>query len=67
MPSASLLRSETISFKKTGVVIVVNELTDDEYLFIRHCSNSPLKFRIVSILNKKKHLPVIQNMIDKKM
>jgi hypothetical protein len=38
------------------------------FLFIRqYCSNSPLKFRIVSILKKKKYFPVIQNMIDKKM
>jgi hypothetical protein len=63
-----LLESETIISQNWCVVIVENELTDDEYLFIRHCSNSPFKIQdIVSILNKKKHLPVIQNMIDKKM
>ena len=67
MPSALLLESETIISQKTGVVIVENELTDDEYLIYQALQQqSSLKIQdIVSILNKKNIFPVIQNMIDK--
>ena len=67
MPSALLLESETIISQKTAVFIDENVLSDDEYLIYEALQHqSSLKIQdIMSILNKKNILPVIQKLVDK--
>ncbi|WP_348797228.1 replication restart helicase PriA [Flavobacterium adhaerens] len=67
MPSAMLLESETIISRKNDLIIDDTLLSNDEYLIFEALqTQSSLKIQeIISILNKKNILPVIQKMIDK--
>jgi len=67
MPSALLLESETIITRKNDSFIDQNLLSDDEYLVYEALQQqSSLKIEdIISILNKKNIIPVIQKLIDK--
>jgi primosomal protein N' (replication factor Y) len=67
MPIALLLESETVITKKNDLLVDESSLSDDEYLVYEALQNqSSLKIQdIISILNKKTVLPVIQKMIDK--
>jgi primosomal protein N' (replication factor Y) len=69
MPSAMLLESETVVTAKLDSNIEEGQLSDEEYLVYQALQQqSTLKINdIVSILNKKNILPVIQKMIDKNM
>ena len=67
MPSALLLESETIISQKNDNFIDEKQLSDDEYLVYQAIQQqSSLKIQdVISILNKKNVLPVIQKLIDK--
>lgn len=67
MPSALLLESETIISQKTDFFVDESQLSDDEFLVYQALQQqSSLKVQdIISILNKKSILPVIQKLIDK--
>lgn len=67
MPSALLLESETIISQKTESFVDETQLSDEEFLIYEALQyQSSLKIQdIVSILNKKNVLPVIQKLIAK--
>ena len=67
MPSALLLESETIISQKNDNFVDETQLSDDEYLIYQALQKqSSLKIQdVISILNKKNVLPVIQKLIDK--
>ena len=67
MPSAFLLESETLISKNHEIFVYEKELTDDEFLIYEALQRqSFLKVQdIISILNKKTILPVIQKLINK--
>ena len=67
MPSALLLESETIISQKNDNFVDETQLSDDEYLVYQALQKqSSLKIQdVISILNKKNVLPVIQKLIDK--
>ncbi|MFW0736139.1 replication restart helicase PriA [Flavobacterium sp. T12S277] len=64
-PSGLLLESETIISYKVDAVVDQDELTDDEFLVYEALQQqSSLKVQeIISMLNKKNILPVLQKMI----
>ncbi|GIQ59926.1 primosomal protein N' [Flavobacterium collinsii] len=64
-PSGLLLESETIISYKVDAVVDQNELSDDEFLVYEALQQqSSLKVQeIISMLNKKNILPVLQKMI----
>jgi primosomal protein N' (replication factor Y) len=67
MPSMLLLESETIISSKKDITIDEQLLTDDEFLIyeaLQHQSSLKVE-TVVDILNKKKVLPLIQNLIQK--
>lgn len=67
MPSMLLLESETIISPKKDITIDEQSLTDDEFLIyeaLQHQSSLKVE-TVVDILNKKKVLPLIQNLIQK--
>ncbi|MFB3387141.1 primosomal protein N' [Flavobacterium sp. LAR06] len=66
-PSGLLLESETIISHKVDVVVNENELSDDEFLVYEALQQqSSLKVQeIISILNKKNILPVLQKLMEK--
>jgi len=66
-PSGLLLESETIISHKVDVAVNQNELSDDEFLVYEALQQqSSLKVQeIISILNKKNILPVLQKLMDK--
>lgn len=67
VPSALLLESETIVSATVGVFPDTTTLTDDEYLVVEALQRqSSLQLQeIVSILNKKNVVPLIQKLMDK--
>ena len=67
LPSAFLLESETLISKNHEIFVDEKELTDDEFLIYEALQRqSFLKVQdIISILNKKTILPVIQKLINK--
>ena len=67
LPSALLLESETIISFQSAYFVDQSLLTDDEYLVYEALQKqSSLKIQdIMSILNKKNVLPVIQKLVDK--
>ncbi|QOG01509.1 primosomal protein N' [Flavobacterium sp. MDT1-60] len=66
-PSGLLLESETIISHKIDVIVNQNELSDDEFLVYEALQQqSSLKVQeIISILNKKNILPVLQKLMEK--
>lgn len=67
MPSMLLLESETVISPKKDITIDEQSLTDDEFLIyeaLQHQSSLKVE-TVVDILNKKKVLPLIQNLIQK--
>ncbi|MFB9107099.1 replication restart helicase PriA [Flavobacterium gyeonganense] len=66
-PVGLLLESETIISHKPNVTVKDSELSDDEFLIYKALHHqSSLKVQdIISILNKKNILPVLQKMISK--
>ncbi|KAF2340462.1 replication restart helicase PriA [Flavobacterium tistrianum] len=66
-PSGLLLESETIISHKPDVVVNDSELSDDEFLIYEalHHQSSLKVHEIVSILNKKNILPILQKLIAK--
>lgn len=66
-PSGLLLESETIISHKVDVIVNQNELSDEEYLVYEALQQqSSLKVQeIISILNKKNILPVLQKLMEK--
>jgi primosomal protein N' (replication factor Y) len=66
MPSALLLKSETVISQKTNTIADTSLLSDDEFLVYEaataKCSKSSGYY---FILNKKNIFPVIQKLIDK--
>lgn len=69
LPSALLLESETIISQKTNQFIDETQLTDDEFLIYQALQQqSSLKVQdIMSILNKKSVLPILQKLIAKEI
>ena len=67
MPSALLLESETVISHKQDVFVDESQLSDDEFLVYQALQQqSSLKVQdIISILNKKNIVPVLQKLIDK--
>ena len=67
MPSALLLESETVITHKQDVFVDESQLSDDEFLVYQALQQqSSLKVQdIISILNKKNIVPVLQKLIDK--
>lgn len=67
LPSALLLESETIISYQSASFVDESLLTDDEYLVYEALQQqSSLKIQdIMSILNKKNVLPVIQKLVEK--
>ncbi len=67
MPNAFILESETIISKNENVVIQDSELKDDEFLIYEALQHqSSLKINdVVSILDKKRVLPVINSLVEK--
>ena len=66
-PTGLLLESETIVSHKPEVVVNDSELSDDEFLVyeaLQHQSSLKVQ-EIVSILNKKNILPILQKLIAK--
>jgi primosomal protein N' (replication factor Y) (superfamily II helicase) len=66
-PAGLLLESETIISHKPNVIVNDSELSDDEFLIyeaLHHQSSLRIQ-DIISILNKKNILPVLQKMILK--
>ncbi|MET3029064.1 primosomal protein N' [Flavobacterium sp. UW10123] len=66
-PSGLLLESETIISHKPDVAVNDSELSDDEFLIYEalHHQSSLKVQEIVSILNKKNILPILQKLIAK--
>ncbi|KAF2517957.1 replication restart helicase PriA [Flavobacterium foetidum] len=66
-PTGLLLESETIVSHKAGIVVNDSELSDDEFLIYEALQHqSSLKVQdIISILNKKNVIPILQKMISK--
>ena len=66
-PSGLLLESETVISHKVEVTVNQNELSDDEFLVYEALQQqSSLKVQeIISILNKKNILPVLQKLMEK--
>ena len=67
MPNAFLLESETIISKNEKVTVNDSELKDDEFLIYEALHHqSSLKVQdVVSILDKKRVLPVINSLVEK--
>ena len=67
LPSALLLESETMITRKSDDEVAENELSDDEFLIYQAIQQSSSLHvnDIISIVNKKNILPVIQKMIGK--
>lgn len=67
LPSALLLESETIINVVSDSEVIKNELSDDEYILIDALSQqSSLKIsEVISVLNKKKVFPVVQQLLAK--
>ena len=67
LPSALLLESETIISSKKEISINENELSDEEYLLVEALSQqSAIKIsEAASIVNKRKVLPIIQQLLAK--
>ena len=67
MPNAFILESETIISKNEKVSVNESELKDDEFLIYEALQNqSSLKIQdVVSILDKKRVLPVINSLVKK--
>ncbi|MCB6099341.1 replication restart helicase PriA [Flavobacterium psychrophilum] len=67
LPSALQLESETIISAKKDFIINENELSDQEYLLVEALKQqSSLKIsEVTSVLNKKKVLPIIQQLLAK--
>jgi primosomal protein N' (replication factor Y) (superfamily II helicase) len=67
MPSALILESETLLSQRTDQFIDESQLTDDEFLIYEALQHqSSLKVNdVIAILNKKKVVPVIQQLISK--
>ncbi|EKT3964247.1 primosomal protein N' [Flavobacterium psychrophilum] len=67
LPSALQLESETIISAKKDFIINENELSDEEYLLVEALKQqSSLKIsEVTSVLNKKKVLPIIQQLLAK--
>ncbi|WP_299125817.1 primosomal protein N' [uncultured Winogradskyella sp.] len=67
MPNAFLLESETIISKNEKIEIKDSELKDDEFLIYEALQHqSSLKINdVVSILDKKRVLPVINGLVEK--
>ena len=67
MPNAFLLESETIISKNDSVVVDDSELKDDEFLIYEALHHqSSLKVQdVVSILDKKRVLPVINGLVER--
>ncbi len=67
MPSALLLESETVITHKQDVFVDESQLSDDEFLVYQALQQqSSLKVQdIISILNKKNIVPVLQKLMDK--
>lgn len=67
MPNAFILESETIISKNENIVIPDSELKDDEFLIYEALQHqSSLKINdVVSILDKKRVLPVINSLVEK--
>ncbi|WP_400078647.1 primosomal protein N' [Winogradskyella sp. R77965] len=67
MPNAFLLESETIISKNEKIEIKDSELKDDEFLIYEALQHqSSLKINdVVSILDKKRVLPVINDLVEK--
>lgn len=65
MPNAFILESETVISKNEKVIVKESELKDDEFLIYEALQHqSSLKINdIVSILDKKRVLPVINNLV----
>ena len=66
-PTGLLLESETMISRKPEILINDSELSDDEFLIYEalHHQNSLKVQEIVSILNKKNILPVLQKLMEK--
>lgn len=66
-PTGLLLESETMISRKPEVFVIDSELSDDEFLIYEalHHQNSLKVQEIVSILNKKNILPVLQKLMEK--
>ncbi len=69
IPSALLLESETVITQKSTDFVLESSLSDDEFLVYQALQQqSSLKIQdIVGILNKKNVLPVIKQLIEKKI
>ncbi len=67
MPNAFILESETIISKNEKVTVQDSELKDDEFLIYEALEHqSSLKISdVVSILDKKRVLPVINSLVEK--
>jgi primosomal protein N' (replication factor Y) len=67
MPNAFMLESETIISKNEKVIIQDSELKDDEFLIYEALQyQSSLKINdVISILDKKRVLPVINSLVEK--
>ena len=67
MPNAFILESETIISKNEKIVVNDSELKDDEFLIYEALHHqSSLKIQdVVSILDKKRVLPVINGLVEK--
>lgn len=67
MPNAFIIESETIISKNENIVINEVDLKDDEFLIYEALQHqSSLKIQdVVSILDKKRVLPVINNLVSK--
>jgi len=67
MPNAFILESETIISKNEKIVVNDSELKDDEFLIYEALHHqSSLKIQdVVSILEKKRVLPVINGLVEK--
>ncbi|SHL83686.1 replication restart helicase PriA [Flavobacterium saccharophilum] len=66
-PTGLLLESETMISRKPEVLVNDSELSDDEFLIYEalHHQNSLKIQEIISILNKKNILPVLQKLMEK--
>lgn len=67
MPNAFILESETIISRNYGVAVEDSKLKDDEFLIFEALQHkSSLKIQdVVSILDKKRVLPVINSLVNK--
>ena len=67
MPNAFIIESETIISKNEDVIIQDSDLKDDEFLIYEALQHqSSLKIQdVVSILDKKRVLPVINSLVEK--